>query len=202
MKQDIQFRSRGFVGGLILLPLTALILFSQPLVLEGTWADSLMDVLAYAAFIIGAVFRLWATFYIGGRKEKQVVNGGPYSICRNPLYVGSFFLALSAGLFFTSVVFAVGLSATILFYMMATVPSEEKLLGASFGETYLDYCRKVPRFWPRPSLFHTEPSIQVHLKALRGECKRAMLWVWIPVIGELVEQLRGQVWWPHWFKLF
>ncbi|MEP6662324.1 MAG: isoprenylcysteine carboxylmethyltransferase family protein [Verrucomicrobiota bacterium] len=201
MKRDRQFRWRGLIGGLILFPLTVAVLFSQPLIIEGSWTDSLMDILAYAAFTIGAIFRLWSTVYIGGRKEKQVTCEGPYSICRNPLYVGSLFLAVSAGLFFTSIVFAVGIGVTILFYMLATIPSEEKFLGNIFGETYTEYCRKVPRFVPRFSLYHTAPTIQVNVKALRGEFRRALIWIWIPVLGELIAQLRSQDWWPHLFRL-
>jgi protein-S-isoprenylcysteine O-methyltransferase Ste14 len=200
-KRDLQFRVRGLIGGLILFPLSVLVLFSKPLILEGSWTDSLMDILAYLSFIVGAVFRLWATVYIGGRKEKEVASDGPYSICRNPLYVGSLFLALSAGLFFTSIVFAVGLGVTVLFYMLLTVPSEERFLAATFGQAYEDYRRKVPRFLPNFSLFYTSPTIQLNIKALRSEFKRALIWIWIPVVGELVAQLRSQDWWPHLFRL-
>jgi protein-S-isoprenylcysteine O-methyltransferase Ste14 len=43
----------------------------------------------------GATLRLWSTLYIGGRKRVVLVSDGPYSLCRNPLYVGTFLIALS-----------------------------------------------------------------------------------------------------------
>jgi protein-S-isoprenylcysteine O-methyltransferase Ste14 len=166
-----------------------------------SWIDRALDFLAYATFLVGAGFRLWSTLYIGGRKEREIISEGPYSICRNPLYVGSFFLAMSVGFFSASVIFALGLGLTILFYMTATIPAEEKLLHGIFGEPYVDYCRRVPRFWPRFSLFHTNGVISVNVHGLRLEFKRLLIWIWIPALGELTVQLRGQAWWPHWFTI-
>ena len=36
---------------------------------------------------------------------------------------------------------------------------------------------------------------------LRIEAKRLLFWICLPVIAELVAQLRGQSWWPHLFQL-
>jgi protein-S-isoprenylcysteine O-methyltransferase Ste14 len=201
MKRDIQHRWRGLVAGLILVPILFVVVFSRPLIVRDSWLACGLDILGYMTFLIGAIFRFWSTLYIGGRKERAVICEGAYSVCRNPLYVGSFFLALSVGFFATSVIFALGLGFTILFYMLATIPSEEKTLRGIFGEPYEEYCRKVPRFWPRFSLFHTAPVVEVNVNGLRMEFKRMLLWIWIPAMAGVLSQLRNEPWWPHWFML-
>ena len=42
--------------------------------------------------LIGATIRLWAAGHID--KGKVLAQGGPYAFTRNPLYLGSFFMAL------------------------------------------------------------------------------------------------------------
>jgi protein-S-isoprenylcysteine O-methyltransferase Ste14 len=187
----------------VLVPVSLVTLFSRPLVLEGSALDSGLDVLAFGAFIVGAVFRFWSTLYVGGRKEKSLVDEGPYSACRNPLYMGSFLLAASVGLFLKSVTFALGLAAVTAFYIGVTVPTEEEHLRERYGEDYENYCRRVPRYWPRFSMAHSPEEIAVSLKALRREWKRAFFgWFWLPVAVEAISHLRSEAWWPHLFRLW
>src|SRR5947207_2150332 len=65
------------------------LLFERPLP-EGTTLDHVMDGCGWALAVAGIALRLWATLCIGGRKTHQLVDEGPYSLCRNPLYVGTF----------------------------------------------------------------------------------------------------------------
>ena len=202
-KDELGFRWRGRIGVLVLVPLALVTIFSRPLVLEDSALDLGLDVIAYGAFIAGAVLRFWSTLYVGGRKEKTLVVEGPYSICRNPLYVGSFLLALSIGLFLKSVTFALGLALVSAFYIGVTVPTEEEHLRRQMGKEYEDYCRKVPRYWPRFSLARSREELTISLKALRREWKRALLgWLWLPVVSEAVSHLRCESWWPHPFGLW
>src|SRR5690606_20550686 len=48
--------------------------------------------------IIAAVLgRAWCSLYIGGRKSSQLVDTGPYSVSRNPLYVFSMLGVIGVG---------------------------------------------------------------------------------------------------------
>ncbi|MGH8581791.1 MAG: methyltransferase family protein [Gammaproteobacteria bacterium] len=158
-----------------------------------------MDTVAFTFYLAGLAFRFWATLYVGGRKGSTVVADGPYSVCRNPLYLGSFLLATASALFIRSGVFAVGILAVSVFYIIATVPREERHLKEARGEEYVRYCRRVPRFIPRLSLFHAPAEITVSIKGLWRECRRMFPWIWIPLAGELIAHLRSQPWMPHYF---
>jgi protein-S-isoprenylcysteine O-methyltransferase Ste14 len=97
--------------------------------------------------LIGALLRLWAAGHI--EKGKVLAQGGPYSFTRNPLYLGSFIMALGIilagqgywllpafGVFFTA------------FYLPVMKAEEQELLN-SHGEKFVEYSERVPRFFPR-----------------------------------------------------
>jgi len=193
------FHWRGVVGALILGPLAITALISTPFVQEGSLLDWAVDAVAFTLYLAGLTFRFWATLYVGGRKGSAVVAEGPYSVCRNPLYLGSLLLVAALGLFIKSWAFAVGILYVSLRYILVRVPAEEKQLKERHGEEYVQFCRRVPRFIPRLSLFHTPPEITVSIKGLWRECQRQFPWIWIPLVGELIALLRSQPWMPHYF---
>ncbi|HUY36572.1 MAG TPA: isoprenylcysteine carboxylmethyltransferase family protein [Pirellulales bacterium] len=195
------FRSRGLVGAVLGIAFGALVLTSAPMVPAVAWGHLPFEVLGWLAFIAGAVMRFWSTLYIGGRKTRVVVCDGPYSICRNPLYVGTFLVALSTALLLKSLTFGIGILIGAAFYALATVPAEERYLSATLGEAYDRYCRRVPRFWPRWSSFQTPAEITVDVHALRRESVRAARWVWLPVLLDTAGRMRFEAWWPHWLTL-
>lgn len=127
---------------------------AQPETVGGTQA------LGLAVAVLGAGLALWCvlTFAFVGRgtpapfdPPRRLVVIGPYSIIRNPMYVGAVVALLGAAMFYESIgllVFAVGfLLATQLFVLSY----EEPTLRRIFGEAYVDYCRRVGRWWPRRS---------------------------------------------------
>lgn len=193
------FRFRGWIGTVFLVSFGIVVAMSAPVVPEDSWLDFAIDAIAWIFFIVGAVLRFWATLYIGGRKSHTLVCHGPYSVCRNPLYVGSLSLVMSAGLFVKSATFLAGIALPMLVYMLGTIPAEEKTLREVLGSPYDDYRKTTPRLWPQWSRFYTPDTIQVHVKGLRIEGKRALRWVWIPVIAEAIAHLRMAAWWPNFF---
>lgn len=100
-----------------------------------------------AVCFIGASLRFWASGYL--RKDTRPAVGGPYALVRNPLYLGTYLMAVGTALAieswwllaFVSVFFAV-----IYHYIIL---DEETKLQRIFGEPYLKYCATVPRFFPR-----------------------------------------------------
>ncbi len=177
-------------------------LFSTPFVSEGSWFAGAIEVMAWVTFVAGTLFRFWATLYIGGRKETILVADGPYSICRNPLYLGSFLLALATALFLQSLLCVMAVVIVTLIYMLTTVPVEEKFLRSRHGAEYEAYFRHVPRYWPSVHRFETPAKLTIDIHRLRLECARASRWVWLPLLGVLLPYLRAQPWWPILFQGF
>lgn len=79
----------------------------------------------------------------------ELVVRGTFRYCRNPGYVGVIGLIVGQGLLFGSGgVLAYAAVVTLAFHLFV-VFYEEPDLAARFGEAYVDYCRRVPRWIPR-----------------------------------------------------
>ena len=113
------------------------------------------------ALVVAIVGRAWCSLYIGGRKKSEIVDLGPYSISRNPLYVFSFLGAFGMGAQTGSLVLAGLFTAIAMAVFLATVRREEAWLLGTFGEDYRRYHASTPRFWPRWSGWRDAPALTV-----------------------------------------
>jgi protein-S-isoprenylcysteine O-methyltransferase Ste14 len=76
---------------LAVLIIASLIMSEPP---SAAWLKLMLRI-AGVLFIGAAVLgRIWCALYIAGRKNTDLCIDGPYSICRNPLYLFSFFGAV------------------------------------------------------------------------------------------------------------
>lgn len=122
--------------------------------------------LAGTICILAAVLgRFWATIYIGGRKNGQLLRDGPYSICRHPLYLFSIIGIAGFGLLLESLTLAALFGAAGWLVLALIVRREERFLRSRFGADHMAYCNGTPMLWPRPSAFRTAPEVtmQPHL---------------------------------------
>ena len=113
------------------------------------------------ALVVAIVGRAWCSLYIGGRKKSEIVDRGPYSVSRNPLYVFSFLGAFGMGAQTGSLTLAGLFTAVAMAVFLATVRREEAWLLGTFGEDYQRYRDATPRFWPRWSGWRDEPDLTV-----------------------------------------
>ena len=128
------------------------------------WSDAVHAGFRVAGLVligIAIVGRGWCSLYIGGRKAAEIVDHGPYSVTRNPLYVFSFIAALGMGLQTGSLVLAGLFLIIAVGVYFATVKREEAWLQARFGEVYSEYRRRTPRFWPRFSAWRDLETLQI-----------------------------------------
>lgn len=113
--------------------------FSRP-----TWISLGVGLMMVA---IGVFIRGWAAGHI--KKAKELATSGPYAFTRNPLYLGSLFLA--AGFMVAAGVWWLALIISALFigiyYPVMRVEAED--IRNIFGDEYDRYSENVPLFLPR-----------------------------------------------------
>lgn len=140
----VLFRNRGW------LPVPFLLV---PLLAPG--GITRLGVIVFALlFVLGEGWRLWGVATAGtvtrrrSRNVQKLVTHGPFALSRNPLYNGNYFLwmgfvALSGVWWFLPV-------ATVLFAVeyYFIVRYEEGVLETIFGEEYLAFKRRTPRWIP------------------------------------------------------
>jgi protein-S-isoprenylcysteine O-methyltransferase Ste14 len=143
---SVLFRHRGW------LPVPFLFI---PLIVHGE-ADLWNWLFGFILIAIGEATRLAGVAAAGtvtrrrSRTVQRLVTYGIFSWMRNPLYVGNFliwigFTVISGVLWFIPV-------AIVLFAIEYTliVRYEEGVLESIFGEEYLEYKARTPRWLPRP----------------------------------------------------
>jgi protein-S-isoprenylcysteine O-methyltransferase Ste14 len=201
------FHLRGFAGGTALGTCVVVVACSAPLVELGPFAATALTALGWVSFALGIGLRYWSTLYVGGRKvggrrEAGLTVDGPYSIVRNPLYVGSLLIGLSAPLCLHSATLLLAVFAAALHYGLVTVPAEETFLRELVGAaTFDDYCRCTPRFIPNLRLHQSARELTIDIKALRNETRRALRLLAVPVVLTLLAVARTADWWPALVRL-
>lgn len=96
---------------------------------------------------LGNLLRVWASGYI--RKERELATSGPYSLTRNPLYLGNFLIG--AGFCIASWQI-LSIPIFILYFLIFYIPLiriEEERMKEIFREDYIQYKKSVPVFFPR-----------------------------------------------------
>lgn len=151
------------------------------------WIFELMEVTGIFLIIAAVLGRFWAILYIGGRKNREVMQDGPYSICRHPLYLFSTMGVVGFGLMLGSLVLTAALGGLAFAILTRTAAREEQFLRAEFGPTYDSYAARVPRIWPRPALFTTRPEVTFRVDTLRGNLFDALVFLSFIPVGDLME---------------
>ncbi len=132
---------------------------------DPTWLSLLLGLPFSAA---GLALRSWAAGHL--RKDEALVASGPYGWTRNPLYLGTFLIALgcaiaSAELAVVAAVFAL----FFLIYLPVMEQEEEHLLKLFPG--YEEYASSVPLLLPKPPPSPSPLSYQAGLWRRNKEWK-------------------------------
>jgi len=109
----------------------------------------------------GILLRALASGHV--RKNEALTTSGPYAYTRNPLYLGSLIIALGFTLASRSWIIAAVAAAMLVLIYIPVIRSEEEFLRSRFPE-FDDYCRNVPRLFPRLKLAQgSAGSFSAHL---------------------------------------
>ena len=174
---------------LVFIPIVFVAIFVRPSWSLESATAFVMEFGGYLFLIAGLVIRIWCSFYIGNRKSKKIIAEGPYSMCRNPLYIGSFLLAIGAGLCFENLLMLILVPAIIIPVHVITARMEEAHLESKFGEQYRMYKQKVPRFWPRLSNYNSPDIIEINVHSIRRIAIDTVGVLFLPEIEDLLEVL-------------
>lgn len=167
-----------------------LVIFTQSQWQEGHWIFESLENLGIF-MIIGAVLgRFWAILYIGACKNRTVMDEGPYSMCRHPLYFFSTMGAAGFGLMLGSIVLSVTFGGLAFLILSATAAKEEAFLRHEFGPAYDAYAARVPRILPKPSLFRAPPTVTSSIKALRVNFADALVFLAFIPLAELMDGIK------------
>jgi protein-S-isoprenylcysteine O-methyltransferase Ste14 len=127
---------------------TAAFWFAKP---QATWL-----VCGVGIALLGLLIRGHAAGYL--RKHKQLATSGPYAFTRNPLYLGSIFLAAGFSVASHSIISTLLLAAYLGVFYPAVIRREQMELASLYGSAFEEYASRVPAFWPRlsPAMPSTE----------------------------------------------
>jgi len=183
---DSRVAASRIFGALVII----LVLFTSHSFKQENIIDLLFEMLGLFFLTICSIGRLWALIYIGGLKRRELITEGPYSIVRNPLYLFSFIGAIGIGLASENLLV---LAVILLFYLLyypLTILAEERKLAETFGNDYVEYTKRTPRFLPRLSLYKKTEFYQVNMTVFLRNLASGMWFIWIFILLHFIEMLQ------------
>jgi protein-S-isoprenylcysteine O-methyltransferase Ste14 len=169
--------------------------------IEGRIQMSLLDFAGLVCIIISAFGRVWSSVYIAGYKTSSLIESGPFSATRNPLYLFSLIGTVGIGLASGSILILLLLLLCFGIYYPLVIRREEKSLRELHGAKFELYAGRVPRFLPKLSLFSEPETYSVKPKMLRRALLDASYFVWVFGAVQLIANLREAGIFPALFRI-
>jgi protein-S-isoprenylcysteine O-methyltransferase Ste14 len=183
--------SRVAVSRILGVCIVLLALFTSHSFGQNSLIDILLETSGLFLLTVCSVGRLWSLLYISGYKRCELVTEGPYSITRNPLYFFSLIGAIGIGLASENVLILSLLLVFYLLYYPFTILIEERKLTDTFGQAYIDYAKRTPRFLPKLSLYKKPGQYQINADKFVRNLADGMWFVWIFIFFHFVEMLQN-----------
>lgn len=171
------------------LPVILLAIFVRPDWKHEEEASFIIEFVGYLFLLFGLCIRVWSILYIGGRKSKSLTTDGPYSICRHPLYLGTFSIVIGAGLCFENIPM---LLATLLIMVpihLVVAKMEDAHLAELFPEKYPEYKKLVPGYFPKFSNYNSPETVEVSIRSIQRILTDTVAVLMIPEAEDLLELL-------------
>ncbi|MFB6347618.1 MAG: isoprenylcysteine carboxylmethyltransferase family protein [bacterium] len=136
------YRLRVHLGYILIIALAVTAEPIKPLFVTGS-----------VAIGIGIIIRIWASGIV--KKDEQLAVEGPYSLCRNPLYVGNILIGYGFGAINGQLWGVILLTAYLLAFYPYTIIRENRKMKRLFGDEFEDYKDEVPTLIPRLTPYST-----------------------------------------------
>jgi len=114
--------------------------------------------------LAGALLRIWAAGHI--EKGTALTQSGPYALTRNPLYLGSFFMAFGVIMAGQGYWLLLPFGVFFVLFYFPVMKAEERELLHGYGDRFVQYSERVPLFLP----------------SFRPKCPAASNFLWARVI--------------------
>jgi protein-S-isoprenylcysteine O-methyltransferase Ste14 len=151
---SVIFRVRDVLFPVVLLTIA---FGTHPRLAGGSIAtDHLMDAIGILVALIGQSLRVLViglVYITRGGQNRQVwanslVDTGMFAHSRNPLYLANLLLFGGLAIVHNGWPMYLIVLPFFVFAYVCIIAAEEQYLHGRFGETYTDYCRRVPRWLP------------------------------------------------------
>jgi protein-S-isoprenylcysteine O-methyltransferase Ste14 len=194
-------KSRVYVSRLFAAVILALAVFTTHSFSQEGLLDISFEVSGLILLTICSMGRLWSLVYLSGNKRIELITDGPYSIVRNPLYFFSLIGAIGIGLVSENILI---LALIVIFYVVYypfTVLAEEKKLENTFGQAYLEYKQRTPRFLPKPSLYKGPALYTIKANTFARNFINGMWFIWIFILLHTIEMAQNSGYIPVYWKI-
>lgn len=117
---------------------------------SGSFREMALEIIGFVLILLGQTIRVSARGYKAENSQdsRALIQGGPYQVVRNPMYLGIFLIGLGVVLaIFKWWAIAIFIIVFIIRYILL-IYKEEKKLRSMFPDSYPQYCQKVPRIFP------------------------------------------------------
>ena len=143
----------------------------HPSAVRQPWLDGVSVVL----MLLGESLRVWCVGIVGAATRsasinaKRLVEGGPYAVTRNPIYLGNLLICLGISSFAQSWAVTAACVGYFVVVYRRIILAEERFLRATFGPSYDVFCQRVPRLLPTLQGWRQAFAAPFSVKELRKE---------------------------------
>jgi protein-S-isoprenylcysteine O-methyltransferase Ste14 len=127
----------------------------------GGIAGELMQLAGLACIACAALGRIWTSAFIAGFKDTSLMQEGPYSAMRHPLYALSLLAMLGVGLATRSITITLTLVTAFIAIYRLSARREDAFLARAHGEAHAQYRDRLQAFWPDLRQYRVPESIEV-----------------------------------------
>jgi len=195
MKKRIRINGIVIFVSIIITVLFAYKIFRQ----ENTLMDDFLEMVGIILILMGQLVRVSSRGYKSelSNSGHSLITDGPYSMVRNPMYLGIVLIGtgiiLSVFQLWVFVIFIFGFCAL---YIRLIVKEEKNLLEV-FGERYLEYKKAVPRLFPGFSFLlktDTQRYLPLRFSWIKRESLSIILVLFLVLLVESWEVVGMQGW--------
>jgi protein-S-isoprenylcysteine O-methyltransferase Ste14 len=147
------------------------------------------EITGYALITLAILGRVWCAIYIAGHKNMELIQDGPYSICRNPSYIFSFVGLVGVLIWAHNLVLLI-VAPIYWGYYYFVIRCEENRLSRLFSSAFSGYCSRVHRFLPDPRKYWSREVIEVNTYLVLRAIIRSSFFMWVLLVLVILEHLK------------